>query len=274
MRNKAEYLVAYPFLILAALVALFPFVWTFIAATHTNTQIFQLEYTFVPTGNLRGNLQDLMAASPYWRNLYNSVFIAVVYTALVLAIDSLAGYAFAKLHFPGKELLFFVFLSSMFIPPQVTIVPLFIQLSTMKLMDTPWAVVLPGLANVFGVFLMRQSFASFPDELIEAARIDGAGPFKTFGRIVLPTMKPALTSLGILSFVNQWGNFLWPLVALNSKEQYTMPLVLSLMVQPGMVINYGAVLVGAVISLFPVMLMFLLFQKNFIDGMLAGAVKG
>ncbi|MDO4305601.1 MAG: carbohydrate ABC transporter permease [Eubacteriales bacterium] len=274
MKQSRVGFIAYFLLVLTAIVSVFPFVWTFLASTHTNTQIFQLEYTLKAGSNFMENLNNLLSVSPYWRNMANSIFIAGVYTVLVLLFDSMAGYAFAKFRFKGKDFIFFLCIASMFIPQQVTMVPLFIQLSAFGLMDTPWAIILPSLANVFGVFLMRQSFEAFPNDLIEAARIDGAGDFRIFFTIVAPTMKPAFTSLGILSFVNQWGNFMWPLIAINSKEQYTMPLVLSLMVQPGMIIDYGAVMVGAVISLLPVLIFFLIFQKNFIDGILAGAVKG
>lgn len=274
MKQSKVGFVAYAVLILAAIVSVFPFVWTFLASTHTNTQIFQLEYTLKIGNHMLENLRNLLKVAPYWRNMANSIFVAGVYTILVLLFDSMAGYAFAKFRFKGRDAIFFLCIASMFIPQQVSMVPLFIQLSAFGLMDTPWAIILPSLANVFGVFLMRQSFMGFPDELIEAARIDGASDFRIFFTIVAPTMKPAFTSLGILSFVNQWGNFMWPLIAINSKEQYTMPLVLSLMVQPGMIIDYSAVMIGAVISLVPVLVFFLVFQKNFIDGILAGAVKG
>ena len=181
---------------------------------------------------------------------------------------------FAKLQFKGKKLIFACCLIGMFIPAQMTMIPLFIEISNLKLVDTIWAVILPGLTSVFGVFLMRQNMQSFPTELIESARIDGCSEWRIFWRIVLPNMWPSVTSLSILSFVNQWGNFMWPLIALNSKEHYTMPLVISLMVQPGMFTNYGAVMVGAVLTTLPVLIFFLIFQKKFINGMLSGALKG
>ncbi len=205
MKHKKVGFGAYILLILAVIISVFPFIWSFLAATHTTTQIFQLDYTFKIGNNLIQNIENLMKQAPYMRNMANSVFIAGVYTLGVLLFDSMAGYAFAKYRFKGKEVLFFICIASMFIPQQVTMVPLFIQLSTFGLMDTPWAIIFPGLANVFGVFLMRQSFDGFPDEMIEAARIDGSGDFGIFFKIVVPTMKPAFTSLGILSFVQQWG---------------------------------------------------------------------
>ncbi|HJD46169.1 MAG TPA: carbohydrate ABC transporter permease [Candidatus Mediterraneibacter norfolkensis] len=275
MKNKGiSNIVIYFFLIFACVIALFPFIWSAFAATHTNTQIYSIDYAFRLGSSLAENFEKLSTAFPIWKNMMNSMFIAAVYTIGILVIDSMAGYAFAKYEFKGKSLFFGLFMMSMFIPTQVTLIPLFIEMNSFQMIDTNWSIILPGFASVFGVFLIRQNFMSFPNELIESARIDGAGHFFIFIRIVLPTMRPALTSLGILSFVNQWGNFMWPLITLHSQDKYTMPLVLSLMVQPGYVTDYGAVMVGALLALAPVLIFFLIFQKNFINGMLSGALKG
>lgn len=275
MKNKGiSNIVIYFFLIFACVIALFPFIWSAFAATHTDTQIYSIDYAFRLGSSLAENFEKLSTAFPIWKNMMNSMFIAAVYTIGILVIDSMAGYAFAKYEFKGKSLFFGLFMMSMFIPTQVTLIPLFIEMNSFQMIDTNWSIILPGFASVFGVFLMRQNFMSFPNELIESARIDGAGHFFIFIRIVLPTMRPALTSLGILSFVNQWGNFMWPLITLHSQDKYTMPLVLSLMVQPGYVTDYGAVMVGALLALAPVLIFFLIFQKNFINGMLSGALKG
>lgn len=272
---KRRYLIPiYIVLIVAAVLSVFPFVWAIIAATHNNTQIFQMSCTFIPGTSIMENYRNLIDFAPIWRNLFNSFFIASVYTLCVLLIDSMAGYAFAKYSFKGRDTIFFIVLCSMFIPGQVTMIPLYLQLGKMEMLNNSFAVIVPSLVAVFGVFLMRQNMMDFPNELLDAARIDGAGEFKTFFSIVLPSMKPALASLGIISFVNQWGNYLWPLIALNKKESYTMPLVLSLMVAPGQVVEYGAIILGAVISMIPVLLLFLKFQKNFISGLMGGAVKG
>jgi lactose/L-arabinose transport system permease protein len=186
----------------------------------------------------------------------------------------MAGFGFAKYHFKGNKTIFFICLITMMIPPQVTMVPLYIQMNSMHWVNTPWAIIVPGLASMFGVFLMRQNFEQFPNDLIESAHIDGAGDLRAFFQIVLPTMKPSLASLGILTFVQQWGNYMWPLIVLNKQSSYTLPLSLAMLVAPGNVINYGSIMVGAVITLLPVLIFFLIFQKNFIAGMLSGAVKG
>ena len=265
--------IVYILLAIVSLVCIFPFVWTAIASTHTNTEIFQSEKAFTLGMNFIPNYNNLMKFSNIWRNMYNSIFISIVYTVLICLIDSMAGFAFSKYHFKGRDTIFLICVFSMFIPQQVTLVPLFIQLSAMNLISTSAGVIFPALANVFGVFLMRQNLMAFPDDLLEASRIDGANDFRTFFQIVVPTMKPAFASLAILSFVQQWGNYLWPLIVLNTKDSFTMPLVLALMRAGADVVDYGAIMVGSVMALVPVLVLFLIFQRNFIEGMLSGAIK-
>jgi lactose/L-arabinose transport system permease protein len=274
MTKKQSQVIIYIILTIVSVVAVFPFIWTIISATHTNTQIFNPSYAMIPQSSFVGNLLDLQASMPIWNNLFNSIFITVTFTALTLFLDSMAGYGFAKYKFKGRNVLFFACLITMMIPSQVTMVPLFIQVTKMNWVNTSWAVIMPGLAAMFGVFLMRQSFEQFPNDLIESSRIDGAGEIRIFFQVVAPAMKPAFASLGILTFVQQWGNYMWPLIVLNSEKSYTLPLAIAMLVSPGAVINYGAVMVGAVIAFLPVLIFFLLFQKNFIQGMLSGAVKG
>lgn len=265
-----------PYIVLAAIamISVFPFVWTFIGTTHTNTEVFKIDMAFIPGSNIFENYKGLMGFSNIWRNLGNSIFISLMTTVIVLAIDSMAGYAFGKFNFKGKNLLFFICLMTMFIPFQVTQIPLFIQMGNMGLAGSRWAVILPTGAAMFGVFLMKQNLETYPDEILEAGRIDGAGEFRTFLQLVMPTMRPALASLGIVTFVNQWGNYLWPLIILKDRESSPLPLILAMMVAPGQVVNYGSILLGASISILPVLIFFLIFQKQFISGMLGGAVKG
>lgn len=274
LAGKLGSVIPYLLLIPGAIVSIFPFIWTAIASTHTSSQVFQAEWTLKPGVNFITNYINLNHFSNVWVNLFNSIFIAVAYTALVCIVDAMAGYAFAKFKFIGRNAIFFICLCSMFIPQQVTMIPLFMEMNAFSLIDTPWAVILPMATTIFGVFLMRQSLTDFPDELLEAARIDGTGEFRIFLQIVVPTIKPAFASLGILSFVQRWGDYMWPLIVLRSKENQTLPLILALMTTPGNPIDFGAALLGAVIVTIPVLIMFLCFQKNFIEGLLSGAVKG
>lgn len=271
---KFGLILTYVVLVVCVVIALFPYLWTFLAATHTNAQVFDFDYTFHLGTNLIHNYFDLLEVIPMWNNLFSSLFIAVIYTVLILLIDAMAGYGFAQYQFRGRDTLFMICLAAMMIPVQVLMVPLYIQFSRMQMVDSYWAVILSGLPGAFGVFLMRQSMLSYPRDLIEAARIDGAGESRIFFTVVLPNMRPALTSLGILSFVNQWGNYYVPLVMLNSTDKYTVPVAMALLAQPNFDVNYGALMLGACMAVLPIVIFFLIFQRNFIDGMMAGAVKG
>ena len=274
MKKTFAKTVMYIILVLGSVIALFPFVWTYIAATHTDGQIFRLSDSFIPGTHFIENFILLQKQTPIWNNLFNSLFVSITYTAIVLVIDSMAAYGFAKYKFKGRDFLFFIVLISMMIPHQVVLIPLFIEMMKFHWIDNEIAVILPQAASVFGVFLMRQNLLAFPDSLIDASRIDGASEFRTFATIVVPSMKSTFTALAILSFVNQWGAYLWPLIVLNSKTNLTMPLVLALFVQPGTeVVRYSIVFCGAAISLLPVLVFFLIFQKNFINGILSGAIK-
>lgn len=274
MKHTGAKIAIYIILTAVCIVSIFPFLWTFIASTHSNAQIFNLNLTFIPKENFISNIQSLQQSVPIWNNLLNSVIIAVSCTVLTILVDSMAGYGFVKYNFKGRSILFFICLATMMIPPQVTMVPLYIQMTKMNWVNSPLAIIVPALSSMFGVFLMRQSFESFPNDLLESGRIDGAGELRTFFQIVLPNMKPAIASLGILTFVNQWGNYMWPLIVLNNEKSFTLPLALAMLIAPGNIINYGAIMAGAVIAILPVLVFFLIFQKNFIQGMLSGAVKG
>lgn len=154
---------------------------------------------------------------------FNSLYIGIVVTIGILLLDSMAGYVLAKKRFPGRNLIFWLIISTMMIPSQVTLVPMFIMVRDLGLMDTHWALILPDLSMVFGVFLMRRFMLSIPDELIEAAKIDGASEWRTYWKIVLPLARPGLAALGIFTFMNVWNSFLWPIIVLNSAKLYTLP---------------------------------------------------
>ncbi len=273
-RWNAGTVVEYAFLIIMCIICVVPFVWTFFSATQNSTQIWQTGMAFHFGGNLRQNYQDLLQYTHLWKNMWNSAVIAIVYTVLVCIVDAMAGYAFAKFVFKGREAIFFLCMTALFIPASVTMIPLYIMMSGMKLVDSAWGVILPAGAGIFGVFFMRQSLMDYPDELLESARMDGASELRIFLQIVLPVLKPSIAALSILSFVQRWGDYLWPMIVLRTNENQTMPVTLALMITPGTAIKYGAVLLGACISLAPILILFLVLQKNFIDGMMAGALKG
>jgi multiple sugar transport system permease protein len=203
---------------------------------------------------------------------FNSLYIGVVVTLGILLFDSMAGYVLAKKRFPGRNFIFWLIISTMMIPSQVTLVPMFIMVRDLGLMDTHWALILPDLSMVFGVFLMRQFMFSIPDELIEAAKIDGASEWKTFWKIVLPLARPGLAALGIFTFMNVWNSFLWPIIVLNSAELYTLPVGLKTL-QDANLADFKLLMSGAAIAAIPMIIVFLLFQRHFVKGLTLGGVK-
>jgi lactose/L-arabinose transport system permease protein len=274
MKGELQRLFLYLFLGIWGVVSVYPFYWMLTASTLKEELIFKVPPRWLPGVNWLENLQDLQDKMPVWHALFNSLFVSGVTTISTVFLSALAGYAFAKFRFKFREPLFFLIMLTMMLPQQITLVPLFIIMTKLGWINTYWALIVPFLVTGFGVFLMRQQMMAFPDELLYVARIDGCSEFGTFMRIVLPNMKPACAALGIVTFMHQWGNFIWPLIIVNSKDMYTLPLMLSMMVEPGNVVRYGAVMVAAVIGLLPMIVLFLFFQKYFVSGMFSGSLKG
>ncbi len=203
---------------------------------------------------------------------FNSVYISVVVTIGILLFDSMAGYVLAKKKFPGRDVIFWLIISTMMIPGQVTLVPMFIMVRELGLMDTHWALIFPDLSMVFGVFLMRQFMFSIPDELIEAAKIDGASEWKTYWKVVLPLARPGLAALGIFTFMNVWNSFLWPIIVLNTAELYTLPVGLKTL-QDANLADFKLLMSGAAIAAIPMIIIFIIFQRHFVKGLTLGGVK-
>ncbi|WP_407571713.1 carbohydrate ABC transporter permease [Deinococcus altitudinis] len=219
------------------------------------------------------NFQGLQADTNYLRTLLNSVVIAVLYTFFSMVITSMGGFAFAKYRFGGSGLMFGVIIATLTIPTFVTIIPQFVLVAReLHLTNTYWAVILPTLANTIGIFYMRQAFQGVPDDLLNAARIDGAGDFRLFWQIALPVVRPALAALGIILFLASWNDYLWPLIVLNEKSAYTMPVALGTLV--GLTrVSWGGIMVGTVISTVPFLVVFMAMQKHFVAGIAGGAIK-
>lgn len=205
----------------------------------------------------------------------NSFFLATINTCFNLFFDSLAGYSFAKRDFPGRNFLFWTLICTMMIPGQVVLVPLFLMMINLGLYDTHLALILPAIAGVFGIFLMKQYIQSMPSGLEEAARIDGCSEFGIFWKIILPLCKPVLAVLGIFVFVGNWNNFLWPMICLKTENKYTLQVGLSILQQlQEHDVHFGLQMAGAVIAAGPILLVFLFLQKYFIRGLTIGGVKG
>jgi lactose/L-arabinose transport system permease protein len=256
-----------------ALLFLMPIAWMVLSATKANNAILAVPPTFTFGDALAANWADLSDDLPFIRIVLNSVGIAVTYTLVATLISAMGGYALAKFRFAGQAAVFGVVLVALTIPFEVRIIPQYILIAReLSLTNTWWAVILPGLANALGVFFMRQNMLSVPSELLEAARIDGASEWRIFRSVVLPIMQPALAAVGIVLFLFQWNDFLWPLLVLTSRDAYTIPVALGTLV--GLTrVSWGGIMVGTAIATVPFLIMFLFLQRYFVAGITAGAVK-
>lgn len=263
----------YLLLIVASVLSILPFLWMVISSTHATKDLFVTPLPVLPGGELWANLVRLQESINFSQVMLNSFVIAVIYTVFSAIISIMAGYGLAKFRFRGRGVLLGVVLVTMMIPMQVLLVPLFQMMASAGWIDSYQAVILPFLANAFGIFLMRQSFLDFPDTLIEAARIDGASEFRTFYRIVLPVARPQIAALVIYTFISQWNAFIWPLLMLNTQDKYTVPVALNTMIGLSRV-DYSGLMLGSLLATLPLMILFLVFQKQFVSGLLGGAVKG
>lgn len=266
-------IIVYLILTLGVIISLFPFYLMFTAATQVSGDILRMPPKLNLGHNLINNFDKLESDIGIGKVLFNSLFISLTYTIVTIFLCSLAGYAFAKFEFKGKKILFGIVLVTIMIPSQVLLVPLFNMMHKLNMINTYQAVILPTLANAFGIFLMRQNMISFPTSLIEAARIDGCGEISIFFNIVMPNVSPALGALGIYMFMAQWDNFMWPLIALTTPDMYTLPLALSSLNGAARV-DFGEIMLCVSIATIPIMILFLIFQKQFVEGLLGGSVKG
>ncbi|MCZ9880270.1 carbohydrate ABC transporter permease [Arthrobacter sp. B2a2-09] len=263
-------------LLLAAVTGLSigPFYWLIVMSTQNSNDIFAWPPKLLPGANLVANLMVLDEKIGLLRVVGNSLLIAGSQTLGALIVSLLAGYAFAKFSFRGRTVLFVLLLSTMVVPDQVMLVPLFEMMMKFGLMDSYPSVILPGLCVPFGIFLMRQALGSMPNELLDAARVDGAGELRVLWSIVVPVMRPVMAALSVFLFLGAWNQFVWPLITLRSPAMQTLPVALASL--HGMQANtdYGAILMGTAVSTVPMMILFVVLQRQFISGLLAGATKG
>jgi multiple sugar transport system permease protein len=263
--------VVYGFLALAALVTLFPLIWTAVGSFKPGVEV--LLPTFFPENPTLGNYQSLLGGQDFYRYFANSVVVAAFSVAGNVLLCSMVGYALAKLSFPGKRLVLGAVLITIMVPGVVMFVPLFITVNGLGLTNSYGGMIVPFLVGAGGVFLFRQFLLDIPDELLEAARIDGAGEFRIFFRVVLPLCGPALATIGILTFMSTWNNLLWPLVVAQSKDLYTLPVALAFLSQGDGTINYGVMFAGSMLTIAPIVLVFLFLQRYFISGISTTGIK-
>jgi multiple sugar transport system permease protein len=267
-------ILAWAVLIITMIISLWPMYWLFVTSLTPTRESIKVPPDLIPINGSLENFERLFSqARNYWRWALNSFMVTLSITLFHIFFDTLAGYAFAKKQFPGRNIMFWIILSTLMIPVHVTLVPLYIVTRKLNLIDSLWAVILPGTADVFGIFLMRQYIQTLPSELEEAARIDGSTEPGVFWHIILPLTKPAIGALAIFTFVRSWNAFLWPLIVLQKSVNYTLPVGVNSL-QGEFSTDYGLIFAGAALAALPMVIFFLVFQRYFLEGVRMGALKG
>ena len=256
-----------------AAVTLFPLLWMVSASLMPASDSAMYPPPLVPSHPTLANYRELFAHAGMGRYLLNSVLIAVSATFLSLLFNVSAGYAFAKLRFAGRDRIFKGLVGALVVPGQVAMVPLFLLLKEMGLVNTYGAVIVPALASIFGIFLVRQYALSIPDDLLEAARIDGASEFRIFRSIVVPVLKPIIVTLGVFTLLGTWNDFMWPLIVLTDDALHTLPVALAGLSREHVQDN-GLMMAGSMLTTLPVLLVFIALQRYYIEGLTAGSIKG
>lgn len=259
-------------LVAGACVMLFPLYWMFATAIRPREELFSGEFRLFPSELVWSNFSEAWGKLPFALFYLNSILIAVIAVAATVFINLLAGYTFAKYDFPGRNVLFLLLISTLMIPIQVIMVPEFLIVSALGWVNTYAGVIAPRAAEAFGIFMVRQFMVSIPDELIEAARLDGAGEFKIFWRVILPLSWPVVAVLTIFTFMWRWNDFAWPLVVLQDRAAYTVPLGLNLM-KGQFFTDWTGIMSMSLVSILPMLVVFIFFQRYFIQGIASTGIK-
>lgn len=271
-RRRLESIAINGLLIVAAWVTLTPLLWMVLASFMPAGQATTFPPAVIPRPFTLAHYTTLFTRQHLARYLFNSAAIALAITGISVLFNSMAGYAFAKLRFRGRTRLFQTLLAGLVVPVQVGMLPLFLLMKQLGLVNTYWGVIIPGMASIFGIFLMRQYALSVPDELLDAARIDGMGEFRIYWSIVLPLCRPVLLTLAIFTFLTSWNDFMWPLIVLGDDAHYTLPVALANL-SGEHVQDTELMMAGAVLTILPVMAAFGLLQRYYIEGIMLGGVK-
>ena len=259
-------------LVVLTTLTLFPLFWMASVSLMAPGEASRFPPPLLPASPTLENYRELLGAEGIVRQAFNSLWLALAATAMSVTFNVAAGYAFAKLRFPGRERLFRTLLGALVIPAQVTMMPLFLMLKSMGLVNTYTGALVPWITGVFGIFLVRQYAQSVPDELIEAARIDGASELRILLQVVLPVIRPILATLAVLTFLASWNDFMWPLIVLSDRDMQTLPLALASLSREH-VQDAELMMAGSVLTVAPVLAVFLVLQRHYMQGLLAGSVK-
>lgn len=264
---------AYALLLVGSALMLVPFAWMLSTSLKPPGAVFDYPPQWIPNPIEWSNYQDAWTALPFGRFTFNSFFVAISVTVLQLLTSSLAAYAFARLRFPGRDTLFIVYLATLMVPGQVTLIPNFILMRYLGWIDTYQVLIIPQIFSAFGTFLLRQFFLSLPSEIEDAARIDGASSLDIYARIIIPLSGPALATLGVFTFMGQWNNFLWPFVMTDRPEMKTVTVGLR-MFQGQFTTQWNLLMAGTVMSIIPILIVFLLAQRYFVRGIALTGLGG
>ena len=271
VRNAARW--AHLPLVLTTLLLLFPFYWTVVMATNTNSDFYLTPPKVVPGTHLLENISSVLTSINFFGSMANTFIVAASVTALVLFLDSMAAFAFAKYDFPAKNLLFGLMLAFFMVPAQLSTVPQFITMIQIGWVGTLQALIVPAAANAFGIFWMRQYISTaVPDEILDAAVVDGCGFFRQYVLVVLPVIRPGLAFLGIYTFVAAWNDYVWPLIVLINPDMLTLQVALS-QLNTTRGTDYAVVMAGALLAIIPLVVVFLVFSKQFVSDSVKGAVR-
>lgn len=269
--DRSTSIIAYIFLTIFAIVMIFPFVWMFSSSFKTAGEIYEMN--LFPKRPSTVNYEYIFNYSMFPRWFLNSMIVALVTTVSVLFFDSLIGYTLAKFNFPGKNIIFFLILSTLMIPTEMLVIPWYVMVRQLRWMETYWSIMFPGMISAFGVFLMKQFMTTIPDDLIDAARIDGVSEFGIFIKIVIPLVKPALATLAIFNFIGNWNAFLWPLIVTQTPNMYTLPVGLAYFSSENLM-SWELIMTGAAVSTIPLIIFFVIFQKQIVKGIAMSGLKG
>ena len=273
MKRRLGVIALYVALLLGAALALLPMLWMLSASFMAPGEASTFPPRLLPAEPTLEHYRTLFTRLHLRRYLINSTIIALTVTIISLLVNSMAGYAFAKLRFRGRDGLFRVLAAGLVIPVQVAMLPLFLLLKQLGLINTYWGVIIPGMASIFGIFLIRQYALAIPDDLLDAARVDGASELRIYRSVVLPTIVPILATLAIWTFLSTWNDFMWPLIVLSDESRWTLPVALANL-SGEHVQDIELMMAGSVLTVLPVLLVFLFLQRYYIQGVVAGSVKG
>ena len=273
MSRRWKSIVLHAVLFAGGLITLFPLLWMLSASFMSNGESTIFPPHLVPHAATLAQYRTLFLRLSLGRALLSSTIVAGIVTISSVLFGSMAGYAFAKLRFKGRERLFGFLIIAIIVPPQVGMLSLFLLIKTLHLVNTYWGVIIPSMATVFGIFLIRQFMLSVPQELLEAARIDGAGEFRIYWSVVMPLARPILATLATFMFMSTWNDFMWPLIILSSQSRHTLPVALANLLGEH-VLDVELMMAGSVVTVLPVLLLFLVLQRYYIAGLMVGSVKG